>query len=219
VVDDRALIAFTNGHCHSLASALAQELDGEIVALRKREDPFDHVLARARDGRLIDIGGAHTPGELTATGGQLIQVDVRTLEGLTAFNWSPLASDAAAPWVPAVLRHVASGAPPAEPGVFRYGFAVDDLSIHIEWSDVEGASRLTAWGRLPSTPPGVWNRCMVIRPEKNEIGERLIDFSPAEFDRLACLFERTIRHSLDTTIGYVLNPADPERPRWPPANS
>jgi hypothetical protein len=50
------------------------------VAFAKTQKPFDHVLVRAEDGRLIDIGGARTPAEIVAGGGHLSGVTTAALE-------------------------------------------------------------------------------------------------------------------------------------------
>lgn len=217
-LDDRAGLAFTNGHCHSLALALHRQTGGEIVGFTKSQRPFDHLLVRADDGRLIDIGGPRTPAEVVADGGCLRGVDTATLERLPIeYGWVPPDVDLASAWVPPLLERVVAGESHRRTGCFTSGFMLDPLrAIHVEWSEREGAVLLIAFGRLEGQAPTAWLRCMSARIPENSDGERVIDFAPAAFERHAVDFEHTIRSNRAIATANLSAPASEESPLCPP---
>ena len=219
VVDDRSALAFTNGHCHSLALALHQATGGPIIAYKRYDGSFDHLFVKASDGRLIDIGGARDPSDLTP-GGVLSFVDAADVDPLTAsLGWVPPATDLAADWVSSVVERVERNEPHHRIGCFTYDFPLDDrLDIHIEWPELEGAVRLRGFGRLRAGTPS-WARCSVMTIKADENGERLIDFAPAAFGVHARRFEALLRQSPDAVYANVLDPVEPEQPLAPPASA
>jgi hypothetical protein len=205
VLDDRAALAFTNGHCHSLALALHGETGGEIVAFAKLEKPFDHLLVRADDGRLIDIGGARMPAEVVAAGGQLSSVNTAVLERLPFdYGWVAPDPEAASAWVPPLLQRVADREPHRRIGCFAHGFMLDmQRAIHVEWSEGEGAVRLKAFGRRLDKAQTAWTRCLSVRIPEDAVGERLIDFTEQAFERHARQFELVIRRNRARVIANL----------------
>jgi hypothetical protein len=60
VLDEAARDVFCRGHCHSLALALADLTDGELVAVYSDDETVaDHILVRLPDGRYLDADGVH----------------------------------------------------------------------------------------------------------------------------------------------------------------
>lgn len=218
VLDDRAALAFTNGHCHSLALALHRKTDGEMVSLVKMQEPFDHILVRSEDGRLIDIGGARTPAVVVTAGGRLSRVNTATLERLpTKYGWAAADPKLASAWLPPLLERVVAGEPHRQIGCFTYDFRLDSQCvIHIEWSERDGAVRLTAFGRRHDDAPTAWTRCMAVRVPKSSEGERLIDFTQRAFDRHARQFEEVIQADRAGVIANLDDPAVDESPLRPP---
>jgi hypothetical protein len=214
VVDDRSALAFTNGHCHSLALALHRCTGGEMVGLTKNEDPYDHILTRNDDGRLIDIGGARSPDELTALGGRLSDVDSSTIPELCSeHGWVRAEPELAAGWVDAILARVAAGTPHVRPRCFTYDFELSAvLDVHVEWSGVDGGERLTAFGRELGYPSVPWARCAVMTIKPDENGERLIDFTQAAFDVHLSRFEQLLRTRPSAILENVRARREPEQP-------
>jgi hypothetical protein len=219
VLDDRAALAFTNGHCHSLALALQREIGGQLLAFAKTETPFDHVLVRASDGQLIDIGGARSSAEVVANGGKLFPVSGGTLHRLPdEFGWTPPEPDAASPWVGPVLARVESGEAHHRIGCFTHDFELGShFMIHIEWTEADGALRLVAFGRASVGSPSRWTRCLSCRVPTNADGEYLIDFSDHAFRELARQFEQTIRLQRARVVGNLNTPREGGTPMCPPA--
>lgn len=217
VIDDRSALAFTWGHCHSLALALARETGREMVALRKTQDPFDHILARADDGRLLDIGGPRASREVTYGGGRLSAVSPQTIAALpTQFGWAAADPDTASQWVPAILDRASRGEPYLTVGCFTRALNVGVLEVRLEWSAVDGAERLTAFGRPSAAPRTVWGRCGVLSIKQDAAGERLIDFCQAAFDVHADRLEAFIRRDPDLFLSRALQPTDAQQPWSPP---
>lgn len=214
VIDDRAVLAFTNGHCHSLAIALHSEVGGELVALRKTLEPFDHVAVRVGGGRVLDIGGGRYESDLTADGGELVVIDLDTIGGLPAdHGWVDADASLAAPWVAAVQARAAAGDPYLTVGCLSYDFAIDGtLDVHLEWTAEEGASGFKAFTRAVGADARGWTRAMFFRLPRDESGEQLIDFSSAAFERHARSAERTLRANPDLLLKNMRNSAYRDQP-------
>jgi hypothetical protein len=217
VLDDRASLAFTNGHCHSLALALHRETGGEMLSFAKHETPFDHVLVRAVDGRLIDIGGARTTADVVAQGGQLLGVDEGTLYSLPhVYQWATPEPNAARAWVKPVLDHVKANEAHRRIACFTHTFDLDEeWTIHIEWTEADGALRLIAFGRA-RTDAVTWTRCLSCRVPENSFGERVIDFTLPAFGEHAQQFEAMIRQSRGQVIANLKSPPEADAPVCPP---
>ena len=214
VLDDRALLAFGMGQCHSMALALQRATGGALVGLTEQQTPFDHVLVRIGEARLIDVGGARPAAELTASGGRLTDIDADTVVALsTDHGWEPPQPDLAALWTDAVLGAVERGDPHREPTCFTYDFALDGiLDIHVEWSYVDTGERLTAFGRRPGDATGRWVRCGVHSIKPDASGLRIIDFAPGAFRRHSRRMEELLRASSDAVMARFLEAADQQQP-------
>lgn len=163
VLDDRALLAFAMGHCHSMAIALQAEMGGEFVGLTQLQTPYDHILVALDETTVVDVGGARTPDEVLAAGGKFVPVSQADIDDLPNHGWMPAQPDIAATFVPAVIAHVDTGKPHRKPRCFSRNFVLGDLlEMHIEWSRVDTGDRLTAFGRLPGDRSGRWTRCAVM---------------------------------------------------------
>jgi hypothetical protein len=218
VIDDRALLGFTMGQCHAMALALREKTGGPIVGLVEKASPFDHLLTRSDDGRLIDIGGARSP-DLISSGGQLTEVDVDTVRALTTdHGWEVPQLDIARLFVSAVLEGVQQGRQHRQPTCFTHDFSLGDiLDIHIEWSIFDTGERLTAFGRRPDDPLGTWVRCATQAIKPDALGNRIIEFTPEVFAAHAKRFEIHIRE-LDTAIEtHFLAALNPQQPLKPPS--
>jgi hypothetical protein len=218
VLDDRAALAFTNGHCHSLALALHREAGGEMVGFKTTETPFDHILVRSHHGQLIDIGGSRAPAEVIASGGDLVEISTGTLERLvTEYGWVPPDPEIALAWVAPLLERVAADEPHRRIGCFTHQFSLDqERVIHVEWSERDGAALLMAFGQRRDHAPAAWTRCATARLPQNGPGERVIDFTPLAFERHAKLFEQAIRRNLADVNRKLEAPAGGESPLCPP---
>jgi hypothetical protein len=205
ILDDRAALVFTNGHCHSLALALHRATGGEMVAFTRTQKPFEHVLVRADDGRLIDIGGARTPAEVVAAGGHLRGLNSETLEQLTSeYGWVSPVPEVASAWVAPLLERVAAGAPHHRIGCFAYEFVLDgQISMHVEWSERDGALRLVAFGRRLDEEPTAWTRCSSAQVPENAFGEQVIDFTHQDFECHRRRFEKVIRGRREQIIANL----------------
>jgi hypothetical protein len=218
ILDDRAALAFTNGHCHSLALALHRATGGEMVGFTRTQEPFEHVLVRSDDGRLIDIGGARTPAEVVAAGGRLRGVNSEALEQLTCeCGWVPPVPEVASAWVAPLLERLAAGAPHHRIGCFAYGFVLDgQIAMHVEWSERDGAIRLIAFGRRLNGEPTAWTRCSSAQVPENAVGERVIDFTHQAFECHRRRFEEVIRGHRDQIIANLDAPKVIDAPACPP---
>jgi hypothetical protein len=182
VVDSRAILALTNGHCHSFAIALRQATGGDLISFQRRQQPFDHVLCQVEDGRLADIGGARTPNEVLAEGGELRGVDEPTLFALPdLFNWVPPDPTMAHAWVNPVLDLIATGAPRRVVPTLTCQ-RVDDangLLIHFEWTEASGGVTINAFARRNASKSGSWSHVLEMGVPRVSDGARLIDFTSA----------------------------------------
>lgn len=202
------------GQCHSMALALQRSTGGTLVGLTEHQSPFDHVLVRINDGRLIDIGGARRADEVTAQGGRLTDIDAETIAALsTDHGWEPADLDLATLWSEAVLAAVDRGDVYRTTTVYTHDFELDGiLDIHIEWSHVDSGERLTAFGRRLGDGTGRWIRCGVqsIKPDKS--GLRIIDFAPEAFEGHARRMEEMLRECRDAVMARFLEAYDPQQP-------
>lgn len=219
ILDDRAALAFTNGHCHSLALALHRVTRTEMVGFTRTERPFEHVLVRSEDGRLIDIRGARTPAEVIADGGQLSGINQMTLRHLVdECGWVPADPDAASAWVRPLLEQVAANGPYRRIRCFCHEFvlAVEQASIHVEWSERDGGARLVAFGRRTTSEPTSWVRCCSHKLPNDARGEQVIDFTQDAFEHHVRDFEKSIQLKEPQVIANLDAPQVIESPMCPP---
>lgn len=214
VLDDRALLGFKMGQCHSMALALQRATEGALVGLTEHQTPFDHVLVRIEDGRLIDVGGARRADEVTATGGRLTDIDARAIAALsTDHDWEPAEPDLAELWSEAVLATVERGDVYRKATVYTREFELNGvLDIHIEWSHAHAGESLTAFGRTPGDKTGRWIRCGVLSIKPNESELRIIDFTPEAFDRHALRMEERLRASPGDVKARFDEAREPQQP-------
>ena len=177
------------------------------------------IFVKASDGRLIDIGGARDPSDLTP-GGVLSFVDAADVDPLTAsLGWVPPATDLAADWVSSVVERVERNrritVSAASRTTSRWTTASTFTSNGPNWRARVRLRR--AWPATSGTPS--WARCSVVTIKADENGERLIDFAPAAFGVHARRFEALLRQSPDAVYANVLDPVEPEQPLAPPASA
>ncbi|HEX8102138.1 MAG TPA: hypothetical protein VF533_05980 [Solirubrobacteraceae bacterium] len=216
VLDDRAQLAFRMGHCHSMALAIHQATGGELLGLAHHQTPYDHILVAGEGDRLIDVGGTRSTDEVQA-GGHLHPVSSDEVVALPDYGWVPPQPEVAALWVPEVLARIENNEPYVEPRCFSYDFVLDlRLDVHLEWSIVDTADRLTAFGRPPENPNARWARCAVMSIRDNPLGEPIIDFREESFVDHTRRFVELLRARPDVVVARALDPEDPQQPLCPP---
>jgi hypothetical protein len=180
VVDGRSILAFSNGHCHSLALALRNATGGELVAFRRHQEPFDHVLCRLDDERLADIGGARTGEQIVRRGGQLGSTDKETLMALPErFKWAQPDPGMAEPWVKPVLELATANAEYQQVPLLSCR-RVDErrgLLIHFEWSGDHGGVTINGFARGTVNTSKRWAHVLDMGVPKDARGIRTIDFT------------------------------------------
>jgi hypothetical protein len=182
VVDGRSILALTSGHCHSFALALHEATGGELVSFQRHDQPFDHVLCRLKDGRLADIGGARTRGEVLAKGGELRGVNKPTLIALPdLFDWVPADPIMVQTWVRPVLDLIAAEAPHQVVPTLTCQRIDNELGllIHFEWTEAAGGVTIDAFARRVAVRCGPWAHVLDMGVPEVLPGVRLIDFTSA----------------------------------------
>lgn len=184
VIDDRSMLAFTNGHCHSLALAIHERTGWETVGLYSGSGSLEHVLAADPAGRFVDIGGVRRQPELVSDGRMLAPLDPSEISALPdVLGWAIPQPAIASEWVSSVLERVASGVAPERIGYFEETFRfLENFEVLVEWTESEGALYLRAFLRIRGSISSDWRRCASIPVAKNEQQERLIDFSREAFE-------------------------------------
>lgn len=218
VLDDRALLGFTMGQCHAMALALRQATNGTLVGLVTAQEPFDHLLVRISDGRLVDVGGARIDAEVAVSAGRLSEIGDETVSELTTdYGWEPPQIEIARLWTDPVLDAVHRGEPHRQPTCFVHDFQLDEvLDIHIEWSAVDAGERLTAFGRRPGDAAGAWVRCGVQSIKEDKASLRVIDFTSEAFAIHTMRMKALLRQRSETVVAEFVAGRDPQQPLMPP---
>jgi hypothetical protein len=190
VLDQRAALAFTNGHCHSLALALRQEKGWPMIGLYRPEGECLHILGRRDDGALVDIGGARMQEDILVSepGGEFREVDDDEVERLCRdVGWADPRPDLASAWVEGVVEHATAGGERVVASPFSTVFnRSDGLDLRVTW---DGDTHLIAHVRETGSPTGMWVRCAAIpTPRDSVTGEYVIDFRAEAFAERAQLY-------------------------------
>jgi hypothetical protein len=189
-LDARAVLAFTNGHCHSLALALNVATGWPIVGLYRERDECLHMVVQGDTDQLIDIGGARTADEVMrdAPSSELRVVHVHDVGPLWRKHaWAAPEPEIASSWVPPVLDQAKRQAAHIAGTTFRIVIGrPDDLEVQVAW---DGEPHLIAYVRRTGDATTAWTRCAAIPVPKHEAtGEHVIDYRPEAFENeRACM--------------------------------
>lgn len=108
----------------------------------------EHVLVRAADGRLLDIGGARDPSQVVRGGKRLCPVVASDLDELHSLaGWAEPDAETAAAWIPALQKHIASGRPWREVPSMRLTTTIRGLEFQFSW---DGDSLVAVRSRIDS---------------------------------------------------------------------
>lgn len=139
LLDQRAVLAFSQGQCHALALVLREESGWDLVAIEGADGTIQHVCVRRPDGKLVDVRGAHQPETLVAAG-RVLDVDQAFVGDLVAnHGWAPPAVAEAKRWAEEVLER-GKGNPPAsvlQHVVYAESWLVPEFDVLIVWAGAE----------------------------------------------------------------------------------
>jgi len=185
VLDSRALLAFTQGQCHSLALALAERTGWPLVTIESADQTCLHVCVERPDGFLIDITGAHTAAELQQAAPETTvrHADESRLERLVREEgWAPPVTAAAHLWVDAVLERAENGPAlqPLSSNTLRRTIEPGELRIRFDWA---GRPELKVF--VQRLEDDHWNSYGVAQlPKDPELGVFPIDFTPLRLEQI-----------------------------------
>lgn len=178
VIDRRALLAFNNGHCHSLAVALSVATGWRMEALASDSGTYEHVLVTLEDGRLADIGGARQRDEVLRPGTRLVPVTVADTEQFPRrFGWVPPDAATAAAWLPALRSHLDAGTPWRPQETLAITYEVASVQLCFSW---DGGTHVLAHAR--PEPGTEWTRVSSMRAVPGQRDDPIkIDFTESAF--------------------------------------
>jgi len=185
MLDAAAQLAFPDGHCHSLALALAARTGWPLVAVEDPAGVIVHVAVRRPDGRVVDVTGAQQPGGLVdaAGGGALRALTRREVELLVqTYGWVEV-DPRAASWVVAVLER-AEREPQramAKPEMRLTEETQSAIEVRVSWC---GDPELVVDVRRAGTDGG-WRRYGRVAFPKDGGGVSRFEFDVGTFNRLA----------------------------------
>ena len=194
LLDSAAQLAFLDGHCHSLALALATHTGWPLVAIANRAGAVVHVAVGRPDGRIVDVTGAQLPARLAdAAGGGTVRALARCEAELLPRRHGWVEVDARADaWVTAVLARAeqAPQPPMAKPELRLTRETQSAIEVRVSWC---GDPELIVDVRWAGTDIGAWRRYGRVALPKDGHTWRF-DFEPRNFERLA---QRWLQASFD----------------------
>lgn len=118
VLDDAAIVCFTQGQCHALALALRERTGWGLVGVRDWEEDLIHVAVLTPEGRVLDATGVHEQESFAeAWDGELEEVSADLVEWLPGSGtWREPALAPARELAGAVLEYRDGARPSREPG-------------------------------------------------------------------------------------------------------
>lgn len=189
VLDQAAIAAFTFGQCHGMALALHERTNWPLVATYNVAGIPQHVLADARDGRLVDITGARSAAELlTADNVEAVKtIDRAEVDRfVTDERWAVPDTDAAQFWLDEVIERWARDGEAMALRPLGRGVPVDpELELVFRW---DGTQHIEVLLRRPGEPQAVWVEWRCFRVPPDDDGLRRVRFTETEFERLCDLW-------------------------------